>query len=54
MSDQILEASKYDQTVSVHLAGVNDLIASEGKYHVHCFVKFDRQTSKTKDQSEEN
>ena len=50
MSDQILEASKYDQRLSVHLAGVSDLIASEGKYHVSCFVKFTRQSSKAKEQ----
>ena len=49
MSDQILEASKYDQNVSVKLAGINDLIASEGKYHVNCFVKFTRQASKAKE-----
>lgn len=50
MSDQILEASKYDQKLSVHLAGIIDLIASEGKYHVSCFVKFTRQASKAKEQ----
>ena len=50
MSDQILEAAKYDQRLSVHLAGVSDLIASEGKYHVSCFVKFTRQSSKAKEQ----
>ena len=50
MSDHILKASKYDQRLSVHLAGVSDLIASEGKYHVSCFVKFTRQSSKAKEQ----
>jgi len=54
MSGQILEASRFDQTLSVRLAGVNDLIASEGKYHVGCFVKFSRHTSYTKEHSVNN
>ena len=51
MSDQILEASKYDQNLCVRLSGVNDLIASEGKYHVACYMKFNREATKAKEVS---
>lgn len=51
MSDQILEASKYDQVACVHFAGVSDLIAAEGKYHTSCYMKFRRNASKTKESS---
>ena len=37
----------------VGLAGVSDLITSDGKYHSSCFVQFTRKkTSKAKDQIE--
>ena len=52
VSDRILEASKYDQYLSVHLAGVSNLIAAEGKYHNPCYMQFLRKTSKTKESSE--
>ena len=52
MSNRILEASKYDQYLSVHLAGVSDLIAAEGKYHNPCYMQFLRKTSKSKESSE--
>ena len=41
---RILDASKYDQVVSVRLACVNDLTAAYGAYHRSCMVKFERQT----------
>ena len=47
MSQQILDASKYDQVLSVQLSSVHDLIASEGKYHCTCYKAFIRKTSKT-------
>ena len=49
MSQQILDASKYDQVLSVRLSSVHDLIASEGKYHCTCYKAFMRKTSKTAD-----
>lgn len=49
MSKQILDASKYDQILSVQLSSVCDLIASEGKYHCTCYKAFMRRTSKTSD-----
>ena len=42
---RILEASKYDQVLSVRLACVNDLTAADGAYHRSCMVKFERQTA---------
>ncbi len=47
MSQQILDASKYDQLLSVRLSSIHDLIASEGKYHCTCHKAFMRKTSKT-------
>ena len=52
VSDRILEASKYDQFLSIQLAGVSDLIAAEGKYHNPCYMQFLRKTSKTRESSE--
>ena len=49
MSQQIIEASKYDKSLIVHLAGVHDLIAAEGKYHSICYKRFLRETSKTRE-----
>lgn len=51
MSNNILHLSKYDQNAHVRLAGVNDLIAAEGKYHPTCFKKFQRSATKTKESS---
>ena len=31
------------------LAGVNDLIAAEGKYHLKCYSKFTRDASEVRD-----
>ena len=33
-SQEILEAAKFDQEMSVRVAAVSDLIAAEGKYHL--------------------
>ena len=41
MSQKILDASKYNQILSVQLSSVHDLIASEGK----CYKAFMRRTS---------
>lgn len=48
MSKQILESAHLHQKLSVCLAGVNDLIAAEGKYHLACLRAYERSTSKTK------
>ena len=42
---RILEASKYDQVLSVRLVCVNDLTAADGAYHRSCMVKFEQQTA---------
>ena len=39
MSQQILEGAKCEHDLSLRLAGVNDLIAAEGKYHPNCYKK---------------
>ena len=44
VSSRILDASKYDQVLSVRLACVNDLTAADGAHHRSCMVKFERQT----------
>lgn len=51
MSQQILQASKYDQILCVRLSSINDLIASEGKYHGACYMQFIRCTTKSKEKS---
>ena len=52
MSDKILNLSQYDQEAHARLAGVNDLIAAEGKYHPNCFKKFQRGAAKYKPYSD--
>ena len=47
-SVKIIEAAKYDQQIQLRLAGVNDLIADEGKYHLRCYSKFIRETDQIK------
>lgn len=42
-SEKILNLSKKDDILRSRLAGVSDLIASEGKYHLKCYSKFVRQ-----------
>ena len=49
MSKRIINASKYDQILSVRLSSVNDLIATEGKYHCSCYKAFMRRASKASD-----
>ena len=36
VSNKILQDSKLENTMSLRLAGINDLIAAEGKYHNKC------------------
>ena len=49
MSQQILEGAKCDHDLSLRVAGVNDLIAAEGKYHPNCYEKFVRKVSRSRD-----
>ena len=39
--------------VTIHLcvAGVSDLIAAEGKYHPHCYNKFLRNVSRSRNEA---
>ena len=47
ISKQIFQSAHLDYKLSVRLAGVNDLIAAEGKYHLICLRGYERSTSKT-------
>ena len=51
-SSDILDAAKLDYNLCLRLAGINDLIAAEAKYHLTCFSSFKRTTSKIKHDSE--
>jgi hypothetical protein len=45
LSDKILSMAKQDVVMRVRLVNVCDLVAAEGKYHVQCWVKFQRTIS---------
>jgi hypothetical protein len=51
-SKNILELSKLDNKMQLRLAGVNDLIAAEGKYRENCRSEYSYSTSKTNKESE--
>ena len=48
MSQKILEGAKCDHDFSLRVAGVNDLITAEGKYHPNCYKKFLRNVSRSR------
>ena len=48
MSDRILKDAPYDPGMSIGLVNVNDLIASEGKYHLICLRGFEMKIVKRK------
>ena len=52
MSKQILQSAHLDYKLSVRLAGVNDLIAAEGKYLINLthLRAYERSTSKTENE----
>ena len=43
MSDKILNHVKSDYIMHCRLAGISDLIAADGKYHLKCYVEFMRK-----------
>ena len=44
-SDKVLKLSGKDLTMRVRLAGIHDLVAADGKYHLKCWVYFSRKVS---------
>ena len=42
LSDKILFMAEGDVVMRVRLANVSDLVAAEGKYHVQCWVRLQR------------
>ena len=52
VSNKILQDSKLENTMRLRLAGVNELIAAEGKYHNKCLNAFKYDTQKTKKECE--
>ena len=52
VSNKILQDSKLENTMRLRLAGVNDLIAAEGKYHNKCLNAFKYDIQKTKKECE--
>ena len=47
VSGRILEAAKNDHVMRRRLAGVNDLVAADAKYHLQCYVQFNRKSFKS-------
>jgi hypothetical protein len=46
LSEKIIGLSQYDQVMRVRMSNVSDLMASEGKYHLKCWVYFQRRMNK--------
>ena len=42
LSDKILFMAEDDVVMRVRLANVSDLVTAEGKYHVQCWIRFQR------------
>lgn len=56
-STKMLSLAQFDPTMRRRFAGVSDLMAAEGKYHLKCYVSFSRKYDKQsegKSQSPEN
>ena len=47
-SQEILQAAVFDRNLSARLAGVNDLIAAGGKYHLACYSGLSKSVAKAK------
>lgn len=43
LSEKIINLAKNDLVMRVRLAGISDLIAAEGKYHLKCLVQFEQK-----------
>ena len=56
ISEKIIKLAQYDLTMRVRMANISDLVASEGKYHLKCWVYFQRKVNKLEkaDKSETN
>ena len=52
MSQDILDISQLDHEMNLRLAGVIDLVAKKGKYHLSCLSKFRRSVTKVKKESD--
>ena len=52
MNQKVMEAAKFDQKLSVALSDCNDLMAAEGKYHLKCYIQFQRNTMKNQNTAE--
>ena len=54
LSNHTLENDGYDQKLRNHLAGVSDLIAAEGIYHLQCLVKFNRSAEHVQEKASDD
>lgn len=52
-SDKILKNAIFDKEMSCRLAGISDLRAAEGKYHLKCYSWFLRNTQKIPQDNQE-
>ena len=48
LSEKILSMTERDLVMRVRLSNISDLVASEGKYHIQCWVQFQRKVAKVK------
>ena len=49
LSKKIIDLSELDSIMHVKLTNISDLVASEGKYHLSCWIQFQRKVNKIKD-----
>lgn len=47
VSDKILQGAQTDPVMRCRLAGVSDLVAAHVRYHLQCYVQFNRKASKS-------
>ena len=46
LSQKVISLAELDSTMHVRLANISDLVAADGKYHLKCWVQFQRRESK--------
>ena len=51
LSEKIISMAQQDLVMCVRLANISDLVAAEGKYHVQCWVTFQRKVDSSKSKS---